>query len=296
MRLRRLGDDAGDAVEDPVSPEALDLESLHAASADALNTVPAAACNTHRVGGGVLHQGDCMEVMRDLPDGCAKVVITSPPYNLSNSSGGFWNSDKDTSSRWKQAALRSEKGYEGHDDCMPRSEYEEWQRACLGEMMRLISDDGAVFYNHKWRTQNGILETPDPIVAGFPTRQIIIWARPGGVNFTERFYVPTYEVIYLLSKPDFDLVPMGNRHGTVWSFPPAKGNPHPAPFPLTLPSKVLSSIAPGLVLDPFMGSGTTAVAAERLGWPWIGIEQSQKYCEQACKRIDDEARQGKLPF
>jgi len=48
------------------------------------------------------------------------------------------------------------------------------------------------------------------------------------------------------------------------------------------------------IFDPFLGSGTTAVACEKLGRKWIGIEISEKYCEIAAKRINSEAQQGKL--
>ena len=83
---------------------------------------------------------------------------------------------------------------------MPHEEYVQWQRACLTEMMRLIPDTGAIFYNHKWRTQNKLLQTRNDIVDGFPVRQIIIWQRAGGHNFNNQYFVPTYEVIYLICK------------------------------------------------------------------------------------------------
>ncbi len=66
---------------------------------------------------------------------------------------------------------------------MPHDEYVAWQRACLSECMRVIKDDGAIFYNHKWRVQAGLLQDRSDIVAGFPVRQIIIWKRKGGINF-----------------------------------------------------------------------------------------------------------------
>lgn len=63
---------------------------------------------------------------------------------------------------------------------MPHEEYAAWQRRCLTEMYRIIKDDGAIFYNHKWRVQGGLLQDRQDIVSGFPVRQIIIWRRKGG--------------------------------------------------------------------------------------------------------------------
>jgi hypothetical protein len=101
---------------------------------------------------------------------------------------------------------------------MPHDKYVFWQRACLTQMMRLLKDEGAIFYNHKWRVQNGLLQDRQDIVAGFPVRQIIIWQRKGGINFNRGYFLPTYEVIYLIAKPKFRLAPKANAYGDVWSF------------------------------------------------------------------------------
>jgi DNA modification methylase len=70
---------------------------------------------------------------------------------------------------------------------------------------------------------------------------------------------------------------------------------HPSQKPKTLLFKLLQdSKTSGIVYDPFLGSGTTAIACERLGRKWIGIEISEKYCEIAAKRIESEASQLKL--
>ena len=127
--------------------------------------------------------GDVLEVMRQIPEGSIDVVITSPPYNLKNSTG---NGMKDgRGGKWANAALQ--KGYSHHNDCMPHDEYVKWQRDCLTEMMRIIPDDGAIFYNHKWRVQGGLLQDRQDIVSGFPVRQIIIWKRKGGRMFVVHF-------------------------------------------------------------------------------------------------------------
>ncbi|HOI31688.1 MAG TPA: DNA methyltransferase, partial [Bacteroidales bacterium] len=135
--------------------------------------------------------GDCLEEMRKLPSGSFDLVVTSPPYNLKNSTG---NGMKDgRGGKWKNAELVN--GYSNHHDCMPHDEYSKWQRSCLLEMLRVLSENGAIFYNHKWRVQNGLLQDRQDIVKGLPIRQIIIWKRKGGINFNQGYFLPTYEVI-----------------------------------------------------------------------------------------------------
>ncbi|MEM7496324.1 MAG: site-specific DNA-methyltransferase, partial [Myxococcota bacterium] len=177
-------------------------------------------------------------------------------------------------------------GYDTHEDAMPHDAYVRWQRDCLTAMMRVLRQDGAIFYNHKWRVQKGLLQDRRDIVEGFPVRQILIWQRNGGINFNSGYFLPTYEVIYLIAKPRFKLAPRANALGDVWSIPQEKNNPHPAPFPLELAKRCLESVGAGPVLDPFLGSGTTAAAAESLGMPWIGIDKSRAYCDLARARLE----------
>ena len=69
---------------------------------------------------------------------------------------------------------------------------------------------------------------------------------------------------------------------------------HPAPFPVALPQRCIDSTDAKVILDPFMGSGTTAIAAIRAGREWIGIEQSAKYVAMAEERIALEMRRPSL--
>ena len=237
---------------------------------------------------GYILQGDCLDVMRTMADESIGVVVTSPPYNIKNSTGnGLKNG---SGGKWPKAELIS--GYDAHDDSMPHDEYVEWQRACLSEMMRLLRPDGAIFYNHKWRVQNGLLQDRADIMEGFPVRQIIIWHRKGGINFNPGYFLPNYEVIYLIAKPDFRLAPKANAAGCVWEIKQESGNPHPAPFPVELAFRCIDSVRTGPVLDPFIGSGTTAIAAEMCGVEWIGIEKSATYVAMANDRLEKELRRG----
>lgn len=227
--------------------------------------------------------GNSIDVMKQIPDEAVDLVVTSPPYNLKNSTG---NGMKDgRGGKWANAALVN--GYSDHDDNMPHEEYVAWQRECLAEMVRLIPDDGAIFYNHKWRVQGGLLQDRSDIISGFPVRQIIIWRRKGGINFNPGYFLPTYEVIYLIAKPKFRLVDKANAHGDIWEFTQESKNKHPAPFPLELIERIIKSTSAKIILDPFMGSGTTALAAKNFSRNFIGIDISPEYCEMAKMRLDD---------
>ena len=225
--------------------------------------------------------GDTLTELQKIPTGSIDLVITSPPYNLRNSTGNGMKNGK--GGKWRNAALIN--GYENYNDNIPHEEYVSWQRACLTEMMRLLTDDGAIFYNHKWRVQGGLIQDRSDIVLDFPVRQIIIWKRKGGINFNPGYFLPTYEVIYLIAKKKFRLSPKSNAVGDVWEFTQETKNNHPAPFPIALIERIISSTTAKIILDPFMGSGTTALAAKKLGRNYIGIDISKEYCKMAEQRL-----------
>lgn len=229
-----------------------------------------------------IHCGDCVSVMDKMPANSVGLIVTSPPYNLRNSTGNGMKAPS-FGSMWETPKLLG--GYDSHDDAMPYDQYVKWQRECLTAMMRILRDDGAIFLNHKWRVQDGLLQDRSDIVKGFPVRQVLIWHRMGGLNFNPGYFLPTYEVIYLICKRDFQLAPQSNSVGDVWQLPPETRNPHPAPFPVALARRCIESTTAEMVLDPFLGSGSTAVAAEACGRNWIGIELSRHYCKLAHQRI-----------
>lgn len=230
---------------------------------------------------GRIHQGDSIELMSQLPSKCIDLVVTSPPYNLKNSTG---NGLKDgRGGKWPTAGLIA--GYATHDDNMPYEKYVNWQRNVIESMLRITKDNGAIFYNHKWRVQDGLLQDRHEIVSGFPVRQIIIWKRAGGINFNPGYFLPTYEVIYLIAKKGFRLASGANSMGDIWEIPQTRGIDHPAPFPIELARRCITASPGGIVLDPFMGSGTTAIAAIEENRPWIGIELSSEYVQLAERRI-----------
>ena len=234
--------------------------------------------------------GDVIEIMKKIPDGAVDLVITSPPYNIKNSTG---NGLKDgRGGKWASAGLQ--KGYSHYDDCMPHADYVKWQRDCLNEMMRVIPENGAIFYNHKWRVQAGLLQDRRDIVERFPVRQIIIWKRKGGFNFNAGYFLPTYEVIYLIAKPKFKLKPKANAYGDIWEFTQEMDNDHPAAFPVDLIDRIVSATNAKTILDPFIGSGTTAISAINFKRNFVGIDISPDYCKMARERIKNHQRLVKL--
>ena len=240
-----------------------------------------------------LYHGDCMELLPTL--GPVDLIFTSPPYNLGVSAGvGFGHyvdsagmRQRGGGGKWAGGELAH--GYGDHSDAMSMEEYEAWQRDFLSLAWTRLTDNGAIYYNHKPRVQAGTLWTPLCLNPDLPVRQIVIWARAGGVNFAPTHYLPTHEWIVVLAKPDFRLKSKGaSGVGDVWQVTQESGIDHPAPFPIGLPARAIETTSPTVVLDPFAGSGTTLVAAKAAGVRAIGIEKTERYCDVAVKRLAQE--------
>lgn len=250
-----------------------------------------------------IYHGDCIDVMRALPPAEIDLIFTSPPYNLGNTTGGgfpdrFGHYRKSSGlagrggqGKWGGGPLAD--GYGEHDDNMPHEEYVAWQGDILRACWSLLSPAGAIFYNHKPRVLDGQLVAPmDYVPADLRpfVRQEIIWKRSGGINFSPAFYLPMHERIIVIARRDWRLKSKGaSGVGDVWEVHQDTNNPHPAPFPIGLPVRAIETTAPAVVLDPFMGSGTTLRAAKNAGARAIGIDLSQTFCEMAVKRLCQSA-------
>ena len=226
---------------------------------------------------GKLYHGDCLEIMPEL--GSVDLVLTSPPYNLGNFKKGTWYGGKGKGKRLE---------YESHSDDMDEKDYIEWQHEILKQCRLILSKNGAIFYNHKPRVNGGIFDDRKNLIP-FPIRQEIIWDRCGMINFSGGFYAPNTERIFIIANKLWKPVHKYLKFGEVWRFPPDKNTKHPAPFPSQLANQVIISASQegDTVLDPFNGSGTTSTQSEILNRKWIGIEISEKYCEIAAKRIEE---------
>lgn len=235
-----------------------------------------------------LYHGDCMEILPTL--GQFDMVFTSPPYNLNcpeKPGGGF--SGTETFGKWTKAARGGGlgDGYSDHGDDMPLDDYEAWQRSVLAELWEHTA--GAIFYNHKPRPWLGEVWLPLRLNPDLPLRQVIIWVRAGGINFSPSHYCPTHEWIMVFARPDWRLKSKAaSGLGDVWR-EAQEPNEHPAPFPVGLPARAIETVAPLSVLDPFAGSGSTLRAAKNAGVRSVGIEKSERYCDMAVRRLAQEA-------
>jgi site-specific DNA-methyltransferase (adenine-specific) len=246
--------------------------------------------------GVTLYCSDSRDLLPAMP--VVDLVLTSPPYNLGTSTGGgfplghYSASDgklgrRGGGGKWNGGALRD--GYGVHDDAMPHEDYMAWQHDTLRALWSRLSDQGAIFYNHKPRVLAGALVAPMDYVPSELrpfVRQEVIWARAGGVNFSPAFYLPTHERIVIIARPDFRLRDKAaSSVGDVWYIPQESNTEHPAPFPLALAKQAIETTPARVVLDPFAGSGTTLEAARLLGRRAIGIEINPAYCEIAKRRL-----------
>ena len=232
--------------------------------------------------------GDTLTQLRRLPDGLADCSVTSPPYNKRGQKGG----------------LVAEVVYDGSSDTLPEDEYQAAQSEVLTELYRVTKPGGHCFYNHKLRYTGGFLLHPLRWLdrTAWRVRQEIIWDRGIAGNIRGWRFWPTEERIYWLYKNDpaarpKELAAESAHLTSIWRGRPEQGSDHPAPFPLWLPLRCIYAVlgrGGGLVLDPYLGSGTTAVAAHLLDHDYIGIDRSPSYVSAAHARLasvkDEEPR------
>ncbi len=235
----------------------------------------------------VIHLGDCLAIMRGMPAQSVDMIFTSPPYNIGLSATGRGKNTGLNTGSWKASVLAG--GYGGYDDAREPNAYMAWQHEVLTECWRLLKDDGAIYYNHKPRVMRGEVVLPTIYNPGLPLRQVVIWNRNQGFNFSSSFYLPSHEWVMIIAKPAFRLKSQGSS-GTkdVWTIDHERNSTHPAPFPVALPLRAIESTNAQVILDPFCGSGTTGVAATRLGRKFIGIELAPEFHAMATKRIEAE--------
>jgi adenine-specific DNA-methyltransferase len=253
----------------------------------------------------VLYEGDCLDLLATLPDGMISLVVTSPPYNLG-------------------------KPYESRLDL---DTYLQQQRRVIEQCARVLSPRGSICWEVGNFVDDGEILPLDialyPIFAslGLHLRNRIVWHYGHGLHASRRFS-GRYEVILWFTRSDtytFDLDavrvpqrypqkkyfkgprkgelsgnPLGKNPSDVWEIPNVKANHvektvHPRQFPVELVERLVLALTHGgdWVLDPFMGVGSTAIAALMHHRKAIGAEIMPEYAAVAAERVR-LAEQGRL--
>jgi DNA modification methylase len=231
-----------------------------------------------------IYHGDCREVLPEIGR-VVSCTVTSPPYNQRIDT--FKPSGMHKESRWVEKISR------GYFDSMPEDEYQDWQIGVLELVRNATRDDGSLFYNHKLRWRQGCIIWPADWLRStlWQIRQEIVWARNGSCTMNARMFAPSDERIYWLYRVngEFRWNQECVSYMSVWNLPSCPSS-HACAFPPEIPLRCISATTArgDIVLDPFMGSGTTLRAAKDLQRKAIGIEIEERYCQIAAERLQQE--------
>lgn len=248
----------------------------------------------------VVYSGDCLDLLKSIPDESLQLVVTSPPYNIG-------------------------KEYEKrlHLDL-----YLQQQAQVIAECVRALSPKGSICWQVGNYVDTGAIIPLDTVLypifssIGLRMRNRIIWHFEHGLHCSRRFS-GRYETIMWFTKSDdyvfnldpvripqkypgkkyfkgaktgqYSCNPLGKNPGDLWVIPNVKSNhvektKHPCQFPVELIERLVLSLTneADWVLDPFLGTGTTIIAAIRHGRRGIGAETVPEYVELARQRIQQE--------
>ena len=235
-----------------------------------------------------VYLGDCIEIMRTLPDKSIDLVFADPPFNIGIK-------------------------YDVHNDNMPYEEYYNWSEKWIKETYRLLKNNGTIYIaiGDEFAAEiNAILKR-----TGFYFRNWIIWYYTFGQNQRKKFNRSHTHILYFakdkeqftfndrnirvpssrqLVYKDKRANPLGKIPDDVWQFSRVCGTfkerigEHPCQMPEDLLELIIktSSDNGDLVLDPFGGTGTTVAVAKRLKRNFITMEISKEYCDVILKRLD----------
>lgn len=236
-------------------------------------------------------EGDCLSIMETLDPGSIDLVLTSPPYNAGKE----------------------------YEERLTRKGYEEFARKWTSRLPSLLSATGAVWLNVGYMLDRRAVVPLEyiyhPIMEelGFHLVQPITWSFRGGMTYRRRFAHRTERLLWWvrdLEKYEFRLDhvrdlgqrvtsdkrnnPLGNNPTDLWQVKRVKGGPtagpdkiHPCQMPIPIATRIIdtSTRIGSTVLDPFAGSGTTAMAAHKMGRGYIMIEQDGRYVRAMRDRL-----------
>jgi len=230
--------------------------------------------------------GDCIKVMNTMPEKSVDLIFADPPYNI---------------------GLK----YDNHKDNMPYEEYVNWTEKWITACLRVLKDNGSIYIAIGDEYAAEVVSVLKK--KGLSMRNWIIWHYTFGQNQRKKFSRAHTHIIYFTKDPtnftfnsddirvksirqkigDKRANPKGKIPDDVWKISRVAGTfkervkNFPCQLPLALLERVIkaSSNAGDVVLDPFIGSGTTAVASKKLGRKYIGIDISPNYVKNTENRL-----------
>jgi modification methylase len=229
-----------------------------------------------------IYNENCLETMARMPDEFVDLTVTSPPYNL-----GLKH----------HTGNNIFKAYDEYIDDMPEDEYQAQQIKVLNEIYRVTKKGGSIMYNHKNRIKNGKQITPYEWVlkTEWTLKQEVVWFN-GSQNFDKcRFYPMTERIFWLSKGVNTNFTNTINQHDLIKDTGEGTDKEHKRSFPVKLAQRFIMCFPDAnLIFDPYMGSGTTAIASIKEKRNWIGSELSKEYVDLANKRLDPILRQTTL--
>jgi DNA modification methylase len=233
-----------------------------------------------------LHLCECEELLGRLRPRSVDLVVTSPPYNTlerETQAYGFRAARAKGDDGWL-AKIRAS----GYPDDRPEAVYQAWLTWIVAQCLRVSKS--LVWVNHKPRYRDGRAVLPERFLP-FDLWDQVVWNRRGSMAQNCRKFPPSFEFLLGFGRPGY-----WDRHCARWlsvwdDIPPARGcRDHPCPWPLAIPMRLIEATCriDGVVLDPFIGRGTTALACVRLGRRCVGVEREERFFAAAVANIQAE--------
>lgn len=238
-----------------------------------------------------IYLGDCLDVLAQMPENSVELIFADPPYFLSN--GGI------TCHAGRMVSVNKGKW----DRSLGADEDHQFNRSWLEACQRVLTPNGTIWVSGTSHVIHSVGFAMQQL--GFKLLNDITWVKPNPPpNLSCRYFTHASETVIWAAKSGkskhvFNYKLMrelagGKQMKSVWSLQaPSRDEKrfgkHPTQKPLGLLERIIlaSSNEGDTVLDPFMGSGTTLVAATRLNRKTIGIEMSREYVDKALKRLSE---------
>jgi len=240
------------------------------------------------IGDATLYLGDCMDILPTLRK--VDCVITDPPY----SSGGMVRGDRaaKTSAKYQHAdTVKRMPEFSG--DSRDQRGWVAWCAIWLAQCRRLTVAGGVVATFTDWRQLPSSTDAMQ--AAGWVWRGVAVWDKGQAIPQPNSFLAQCEYLTWGTNGPrDVDYAGGAYLPGC-FQIPAPKEREHITQKPVELMAAICQIVPKdSIILDPFMGSGTTGVACIGAGRKFIGIEMSESYFDIACRRIEEAAKQGQL--